>query len=575
MKKLLFMLVALIIVSRLDAQILAWNLLGAAGNEATSNSTLTNPNLEISTLSRGAGIAVQPAGGSYASTFPVNIDSAAARVAGAYYEFTITPKGSSLVSLTTLDVILRIQTNAPPTYIWRYSKDNGITFNDIGAPYTWTTGFSQNNGIQQPTIDLSGINDLQQFNTPVIFRLYAWGGTSATSNNGFRIGKSLDETQNALAIGGTITPLIAWNLLGAAGDEATSSSTLTNPNLEVSVLSRGPGIQAQTAGGSYASTFPVNADSVAARVAGAYYEFTVTPKGNAMVSLTTLNVILRIQTSAPPTYIWRYSKDGGVAFTDIGTPYTWTTGFTQNNGIQQPAIDLSGISDLQNVSTPVIFRLYAWGGTSATSNNGFRIGKSLTATQDALAISGIIEQENTLPVVLTSFTGKLDAGKIKLHWITASEQNNAYFEILRSTDGRPFTVIGTVTGNGTTNTTSNYNYMDSKPLPEDNYYQLRQVDFNGNITGSPVIHINAGFKQTELQVYTPSGDEAIHVAVYTEHAGRATVSITNMLGQVVIKQDCKLEKGYNDLRLAVALPKNIYIARLSSSTENVSTKFLR
>lgn len=194
------------------------------------------------------------------------------------------------------------------------------------------------------------------------------------------------------------TVILAWNLLGAVGNETTSSSTITNPNLELSTLSRGPGIAPQTAGDSYASTFPINADKAAAISVGTYYQFTIKPKGNATISLSALDIILRIQTNAPKTYIWMYSMDNGFSFKEIGTPYTWTTGFSENNGIQQPQLNLSSVNDLQHLvsGSPIIFRLYAWGGTSITSNNGFRIGKSRTVTQHALTIEGTIIEENTL-----------------------------------------------------------------------------------------------------------------------------------------------------------------------------------
>lgn len=190
--------------------------------------------------------------------------------------------------------------------------------------------------------------------------------------------------------------LQAWNLVGTLGNEVTLNSNVVNANMEVSVLTRGSGITAASAGASYASTFPINVDRAAAIVANAYYQFTLKPKGNAKVSLSTLDAILRIQTNAPKTYIWLYSLDGGISFKDIAEPYTWTTGFSENNGIQQPQIDLSDIDDFKELtaSTPIIFRLYAWGGTSITSNNGFRIGKSLTTAQHALTIGGTVIQEN-------------------------------------------------------------------------------------------------------------------------------------------------------------------------------------
>lgn len=190
--------------------------------------------------------------------------------------------------------------------------------------------------------------------------------------------------------------LQAWNLVGSLGNEVALNSNVVNANMETAILSRGSGITAASAGASYASTFPINVDKAAAIAADAYYQITLKPKGNAKVSLSTLDVILRIQTNAPKTYIWRYSMDGGSSFKDIAEPYTWTTGFSENNGIQQPQIDLSDIEDFKNLtaSTPIVFRLYAWGGTSITSNNGFRIGKSLTTAQHALTIGGTVIQEN-------------------------------------------------------------------------------------------------------------------------------------------------------------------------------------
>lgn len=192
--------------------------------------------------------------------------------------------------------------------------------------------------------------------------------------------------------------IIAWNLMGAVGNEVTSTSNIVNTNLDASVLSRGPGITLAAAGASYASTFPINGDKASAIAAGSYYQFMINPKGNAKISLSALDIILRIQANAPKTYIWMYSIDGGISFSDIGEHYTVTTGFSDNNGLQQPQVDLSQVEDFKNITSeaPVIFRLYAWGGISISSNNGFRIGKSLTVAQHALSLEGTILEENTL-----------------------------------------------------------------------------------------------------------------------------------------------------------------------------------
>ncbi len=189
-------------------------------------------------------------------------------------------------------------------------------------------------------------------------------------------------------------PLISWNFdaNGILGNETISRSTYTNEALETSTLNRGPGISPQKASVSFASAFPVHTDLQSAEKSGAYYQFTVKGKTGKKVSLASIGIVLRVQADAPKNYVWKYSIDGGYNFKTIGKQLTISTGFNDNNGIQQPQVELSGISELQNISsdTKVVFRLYAWGGTSSTENNGFRIGKSNPLTP-ALVINGEIK----------------------------------------------------------------------------------------------------------------------------------------------------------------------------------------
>jgi hypothetical protein len=87
-----------------------------------------------------------------------------------------------------------------------------------------------------------------------------------------------------------------------------------------------------------------------------------------------------------------------------------------------------------------------------------------------------------LPVMLSSFTSSINGHDVKLSWTTASENNNAGFEILRSAqnDNGSWTKIGYVTGNGTKTTPTNYSFED-KNLNTGKYnYRLKQIDYNGN-----------------------------------------------------------------------------------------------
>jgi hypothetical protein len=59
---------------------------------------------------------------------------------------------------------------------------------------------------------------------------------------------------------------------------------------------------------------------------------------------------------------------------------------------------------------------------------------------------GSTSPANPLPVTWENFHGFTDNGKAVLEWTTASEKDNAFFEVQRSASGKDFTAIGVVTG---------------------------------------------------------------------------------------------------------------------------------
>ncbi len=99
-----------------------------------------------------------------------------------------------------------------------------------------------------------------------------------------------------------------------------------------------------------------------------------------------------------------------------------------------------------------------------------------------------------LPVELSKFEVHARQRDVLLTWQTASEQNNDGFEIERSADGRDWEMIGFVEGNGTTSDVHEYFFYDEKPMLGENYYRLRQVDFDGQFDYSmvKVVQFNNG-----------------------------------------------------------------------------------
>jgi hypothetical protein len=84
-----------------------------------------------------------------------------------------------------------------------------------------------------------------------------------------------------------------------------------------------------------------------------------------------------------------------------------------------------------------------------------------------------------LPIELYTFEGSSIDDVNLITWSTASEHNNDYFILDRSTDGENWTTINKTTGMGNSTELIKYSYLDNSFGKRINYYRLTQVDFDG------------------------------------------------------------------------------------------------
>jgi len=130
-----------------------------------------------------------------------------------------------------------------------------------------------------------------------------------------------------------------------------------------------------------------------------------------------------------------------------------------------------------------------WNGTSWIRPP---VGSVNTATNTVNNINNInysapwvlVNKNYPLPIELIDFNGKyINDNKIELYWTTATEINNDYFTIEKSSDLNSWSILTTVKGAGNSNTMLNYSCFDNNPyIGTTNYYRLKQTDYNGKFT---------------------------------------------------------------------------------------------
>ncbi|GJM33583.1 MAG: hypothetical protein DHS20C18_25840 [Saprospiraceae bacterium] len=107
-----------------------------------------------------------------------------------------------------------------------------------------------------------------------------------------------------------------------------------------------------------------------------------------------------------------------------------------------------------------------------------------------------------LPIELIAFEAKfVDEGMVRCTWTTASEVENDYFEVQRSQHVIDWEKVAIIKGAGNTSNTLNYTLIDSLPYLNTSYYRLKQVDYNGNYTYSPIKAVQMASASKKVSIY--------------------------------------------------------------------------
>ncbi len=143
-----------------------------------------------------------------------------------------------------------------------------------------------------------------------------------------------------------------------------------------------------------------------------------------------------------------------------------------------------------------------------------------------------------LPIELLSFRAKCDKDVVNIEWTTASEINNDFFTLEKSTDLQNFEIVTTVDGAGTTNEIKYYSYTDENPCDNISYYRLKQTDFDGAFKYSDIEIVDcSGLNNPDVIFYpNPFKDELV-VRIININSTKANIEIYDMLGSKVFESN--------------------------------------
>lgn len=140
-----------------------------------------------------------------------------------------------------------------------------------------------------------------------------------------------------------------------------------------------------------------------------------------------------------------------------------------------------------------------------------------------------------LPVELLEFNAKRqNVAEVLLSWATATEINNDGFFLQRMLDGETeFTTLGFVDGQGNSTLTNYYDYVDENSFDGLSYYRLKQVDFDGTESYSPIRVVEGIPRNGFVNVYPNPTNDFINVRFSAVHGKTARIKIYAIDGKLL------------------------------------------
>ncbi|GIV58037.1 MAG: hypothetical protein KatS3mg042_0950 [Rhodothermaceae bacterium] len=238
----------------------------------------------------------------------------------------------------------------------------------------------------------------------------------------------------------------------------------------------------------------------------------------------------------------------------VGVPF-------EAGGEQVYRLELYGVAE----GEPVGFRAYD-AATGVTYVMAEQVAFAAGTTEGTPGAPVTLSNAAVLPVELASFTAVPDGEAVVLAWRTASETNNAGFEVQHDAAGAWHT-LAFVEGQGTTAEGHAYTHRVEGLAPGMHRFRLRQVDFDGRFAYSPEVSVTIDVPGAyEVSAAYPNpfrGATTLRVAVAKTQPVR--VAVYDVLGrEVAVLHRGPLTGGTtHTLRFeAGGLPAGVYVVRV-------------
>ncbi len=272
------------------------------------------------------------------------------------------------------------------------------------------------------------------------------------------------------------------------------------------------------------------------------------------------------------TMPYSYSLDSATTLTvtNVSGNYRAVSGYSTISNIDTSHHEAMYQLNYRNINT-----LYYRTGGISTSN-------SIQTRQTSLYFRAFLSGSVALPIKLIYFNASLKDKQVELNWATASEINNDYFSVERSSDSKTFETVASKQGAGNSTVTRYYSSMDREPLGGYSYYRLKQTDYDGKYTYSQIVAVKNGSAKSnteiDIQSISPNPfDDKFTVDFAMKQSSVVNFMLLNGAGMVLSQEKIEGHEGNNSYQYESrgSLVPGIYFAVFTVDDKKIVRKILK
>jgi hypothetical protein len=155
-----------------------------------------------------------------------------------------------------------------------------------------------------------------------------------------------------------------------------------------------------------------------------------------------------------------------------------------------------------------------------------------------------------------AFTAKADINQAKLNWVSNGGLKNDYFVVERSSATSDFESIQVVNAKAATADLKDYTFVDANPVEGDNFYRIKTVQMNGDVSISDIKTLTFG-KVQDVRIFPNPASDFIDVDLKVYEGKQVNIFMYNAMGKLI---------NTTNVESATSAPQHIEIDNLTAGS---------